>query len=67
MRKGKESVIVNVGVDNNYSQNDLIYFNITGYEPIKSDIESGIEKNFAGNSQYDTKARRDFSATGLQA
>jgi predicted N-acyltransferase len=58
LKKDKEAFIANVGIDHNRAQNDLTYFNLMFYEPIKDAIAEGLKRIYYGNSLYKTKSRR---------
>jgi len=60
LRKGKEVFLSNVGIDYEGSYNDLTYFNLAFYEPIKNAISRKIKRLYGGKSMYKTKAKRGF-------
>lgn len=44
IRKGKEAICLYTGIDHFYSKDDLTYFNIAYYEPIKNAISNGLAR-----------------------
>jgi predicted N-acyltransferase len=60
LRKGKEVFISNIGVDHERAYNDLTYFNLSFYEPIKNAIERNVNRIYGGNSLYKTKVKRGY-------
>ncbi len=60
LRKGNEVFISNVGIEHERGNNDLTYFNLSFYEPIKNAIERNVSRIYGGNSLYKTKAKRGF-------
>ncbi|HSR18347.1 MAG TPA: hypothetical protein VLM39_09695, partial [Ignavibacteriaceae bacterium] len=60
LRKGKEVFISNIGVDHERASNDLTYFNLSFYEPIKNAIERNVNRIYGGNSLYKTKVKRGY-------
>ncbi|MEJ2615028.1 MAG: peptidogalycan biosysnthesis protein [Ignavibacteriaceae bacterium] len=60
LRKGTEAVISNVGIDHKHAQNDLTYFNIVFYEPIRNAMLCGLKRLYCGNGLYKTKVRRGY-------
>ena len=63
IRKGKEAATLFIGIDHDLSQNDLTYFNITYYEPIKNAIGSRLRRLYCGNSLYETKIKRGYNVS----
>lgn len=63
LRKGTEAVISNVGIDHELSQNDLTYFNIVFYEPIRNAMSCGLTRLYGGNGLYKTKAKRGYKVS----
>jgi predicted N-acyltransferase len=47
-----------VGIDHNLTGNDLTYYNLCYYQPIKDAIESRCKRIYYGNSLYELKIRR---------
>ena len=62
LRKDKKAALTRVGIDHNISLNDLTYFNIAFYEPIRNAIENKIESIYGGNAFYEMKGRRGYKA-----
>lgn len=60
LRKGKEDISLEIGIDHNLSQKDLTYFNLAFYEPIKIAITNGVKRIYCGNGIYKTKAKRGY-------
>ena len=58
LRRGNEAFLSNVGVDYEYSQKDLTFFNLAYYEPIKHAIQFDISRIYYGRGSYETKIRR---------
>ncbi len=58
LRKGKEAFFSSIGVDHERSQNDLTFFNIGYYEPIKNAASSNISLIYFGRGLYHTKIKR---------
>jgi len=58
LRKGKEAFFSSIGVDHELSQNDLTFFNLGYYEPIKNTSSSEIKRIYFGRGLYSTKIKR---------
>jgi len=58
LRKGKEAFFSSIGVDHDLSQNDLTFFNLGYYEPIKNATECKIKRIYYGRGLYRTKIKR---------
>ena len=58
LRKGNESFLSTIGIDHEQSQDDLTFFNLGYYEPIKYASESGIKRMYYGRGLYSTKIKR---------
>ena len=58
LRKGKEAFFSSIGVDHELSQNDLTFFNLGYYEPIKNALSSKIKRIYFGRALYKTKIKR---------
>lgn len=58
LRKGKEALLSNIGIDHERSQNDLTFFNLGYYEPIKNAIDYNIKRIHYGVGSYQTKIKR---------
>ncbi|HVO73540.1 MAG TPA: peptidogalycan biosysnthesis protein [Ignavibacteriaceae bacterium] len=60
LRKGTEAFIPNIGIDHGRAGNDLTYFNLAFYEPVKNAIDRNVKRIYGGNSLYKTKGKRGY-------
>jgi predicted N-acyltransferase len=65
LRKGKEAFFSSIGVDHELSQNDLTFFNLGYYEPIKNAAEYNINRIYYGRGLYRTKIKRGCFAEDM--
>ena len=65
LRKGKEAFFSSIGVDHELSQNDLTFFNLGYYEPIKNAAEYNISLIYYGRGLYRTKIKRGCSVDDM--
>jgi predicted N-acyltransferase len=65
LRRGKEVFHSGIGVDHERSQNDLTFFNLGYYEPIKHAIQCKISRIYLGRGLYPSKIRRGCTAKSM--
>jgi predicted N-acyltransferase len=58
LRKGKEAFFSSIGVDHERSKNDLTFFNVGYYEPIKNAANSNVARIYFGRGLYHSKIKR---------
>jgi len=58
LKKGEEAFFPNGGVDHELSKNDLTFFNLAYYEPIKNAADYKIKRIYHGRGLYKTKIKR---------
>jgi len=58
LKHGTQATNPQVSVDYSLSKNDLTFFSLAYYEPVKDAIALGITRVYFGNALYETKVRR---------